>query len=176
MDKDSNFIEYIAPNIAAKKIGVAPTTLRKYSSLIENLSGNLNYFERDSNNSRLYSRNDVATIKRVISLKKRPNISLKSALKQALEENDIASVSDTDSQLGSDTSTDTTAELQLASDDKIKQYETLINQLVESNLKLSDQLETAIKRIEKHDKNLLELETTSINKKGFFSRFFNKKK
>ncbi len=74
MDKDSNFIEYIAPNIAAKKIGVAPTTLRKYSSLIENLSGNLNYFERDSNNSRLYSRNDVATIKRVISLKKRPII------------------------------------------------------------------------------------------------------
>ncbi len=84
-------------------------------------------------------------------------------------------MSDTDSQLGSDTSTDTTAELQLASDDKIKQYETLINQLVESNLKLSDQLETAIKRIEKHDKNLLELETTSINKKGFFSRLFNKK-
>jgi hypothetical protein len=59
MNKNSNFIEYISPNIAAKKLGIAVTTLRKYSGLVEKTSGNKSYFNRDSNNSRLYTNSDV---------------------------------------------------------------------------------------------------------------------
>lgn len=171
MDKDNDFIEYISPNIAAKKIGIAPTTLRKYSSLIEKLKNDSTYFERNSNNSRLYSRKDIATVKRIISLKKRPNSSLENAVEQALRENDVASVSDTDTSLCVDTSTDS----QGTSDDKIKQYETLINKLIDNNLQLTNQLEIAIRKIENHDKKLLDLETVSLNKKGFFSRLFHRK-
>ncbi|ALV23054.1 MerR family transcriptional regulator [Carnobacterium antarcticum] len=171
MDKDTNFIEYISPNVAAKKLGIAVTTLRKYSSLIEKTSGNKSYFERDNNNSRLYRYVDVSVLKRVISLKVRPGFSLEEAVKQVLTENDVASVSVTDTRLESDTSND----LQPIQEDTIKQYESLINQLVESNLKLSGQLESAIGRLEEHDKKLLELGQESIEKKGLFSRMFKKK-
>lgn len=171
MNKNTNFIEYISPNVTAKKLGIAVTTLRKYSSLIEQASGNMSYFERDSNNSRLYRHVDVSVLKRVISLKVRPGFSLEEAVKQALSENDVASVSDTDTRIESDTNND----LQPTQDDKIKQYESLINQLVESNLKLSGQLEIAIEKIENHDKKLLELEQAPTEKKGIFSRIFRKK-
>ena len=168
MDKDTNFIEYISPNVAAKKLGIAVTTLRKYSSLIEKTSGNMSYFERDSNNSRLYTHGDVSLLKRVVSLKVRPDFSLDRSVKQALSENDVASVSDTDIRLESDTIND----LQPIQEDKIKQYESLINQLVESNLKLSGQLEVAIEKLENHDKKLLELERSTEKKAGFFNRLF----
>ena len=171
MNKNTDFIEYISPNVAAKKLGIAVTTLRKYSSLIEKLSGNKSYFERDSNNSRLYTHVDVSVLKRVIALKLRPDFSLEKSIRQALEENDVASVSDTDIRVESDTNND----LQPIQDDKLKQYEVLINQLVESNLKLSGQLEIAIEKIENHDKKLLELEQAPIEKAGIFSRIFKKK-
>lgn len=171
MNKNTDFIEYISPNVAAKKLGIAVTTLRKYSSLIEKSSGNNSYFERDSNNSRLYTHVDVSVLKRVIALKVRPDLSLEKSIEQALLENDVASVSDTDIRLESDTKND----LQPIQDDKIKQYEALINQLVESNLKLSGQLEIAIEKIENHDKKLLELEQSSIEKTSIFSRIFKKK-
>lgn len=168
MNKNTDFIEYISPNVAAKKLGIAVTTLRKYSSLIEKSSGNKSYFERDSNNSRLYTHIDVSVLKRVIALKVRPDFSLEKSIKQALSENDVASVSDTDIRFESDTNND----LQPIQDDKLKQYEALINQLVESNLKLSGQLEKAIEKIENHDKKLLELEQAPIEKAGIFSRIF----
>lgn len=168
MNKNTDFIEYISPNVAAKKLGIAVTTLRKYSSLIEKLSGNKSYFERDSNNSRLYTHIDVSVLKRVIALKVRPDFSLEKSIKQALSENDVASVSDADIRFESDTNND----LQSIQDHKIKQYEALINQLVESNLKLSGQLEKAIEKIENHDKKLLELEQAPIEKAGIFSRIF----
>ncbi|WP_313469260.1 hypothetical protein [Carnobacterium sp.] len=168
MNKNTDFIEYISPNIAAKKLGIAVTTLRKYSSLIEKSSGNKAYFERDSNNSRLYTHVDVSILKRVIALKVRPDFSLEKSIKQALSENDVASVSDTDIRLEGDTNDD----LHPIQDDKLKQYEALINQLVESNLKLSGQLETAIEKIENHNKKLLELEQVPTKKKGFLSHLF----
>lgn len=148
MNKDSNFIEYISPNVAAKKLGIAVTTLRKYSSLIEKTSGNKSYFNRDSNNSRLYTNSDVSVLKRVVALKVRPDFSLEKSIKQALSENDVSDVSDTDIRFESDTSND----MQPIQDDKIKKYESLINQLIESNLKLSDQLEVAIVKLENQDR------------------------
>ncbi len=171
MNKDSNFIEYISPNVAAKKLGIAVTTLRKYSSLIEKTSGNKSYFNRDSNNSRLYTNSDVSVLKRVVALKVRPDFSLEKSIKQALSENDVSDVSDTDTRFESDTSND----MQPIQDDKIKKYESLINQLIESNLKLSDQLEVAIVKLENHDKKLLELEQSSPDKVSIFNRIFKKK-
>ncbi len=170
MNKNTDFIEYISPNVAAKKLGIAVTTLRKYSSLIEKSSGNNSYFERDSNNSRLYTHGDVSVLKRVIALKVRPDLSLEKSIEQALLENDVASVADSDIRLESDTKND----LQPIQDDKFKQYEALIKQLVESNLKLSGQLEIAIEKLENHDKNLLELQQSPIKKEGFFKRFLKK--
>ena len=171
MNKNTDFIEYISHNVAAKKLGIAVTTLRKYSSLIEKLSGNKSYFERDSNNSRLYTNVDVSVLKRAIALKVRPDFSLEKSIRQALVENDVVNVSDAATRFESDTNND----LKPLQDDKLKQYETLINQLVESNLKLSGQLEIAIEKIENHDKKLLELEQAPIEKVGIFSRIFKKK-
>lgn len=170
MNKDTDFIEYISPNVAAKKLGIAVTTLRKYCSLIEKESGNTSYFERDSNNSRLYKNVDISLLKRVISLKVRPDFSLKKAVRQALLENHIADVSEGDTRLKSDTNNDT----QAIQDDKLKQYESIINQLVESNLKLSEKLEAAIEKLENHDQKLLEIEQVKTKKKGFFDRLFKK--
>lgn len=170
MNMETDFIEYISPNVAAKKLGIAVTTLRKYCSLIEKESGNTSYFERDSNNSRLYTHVDILLLKRVISLKVRPDFSLKKAVRQALSENDVADVSDTDIRLEIDTNND----LQPIQEDKLKQYESLINQLVESNLKLSGKLEVAIEKLENYDKKLLELEQVSTDKRSFLSRIFRK--
>lgn len=171
MNNDSNFIEYISPNVAAKKLGIAVTTLRKYSSLIEKTSGNKSYFNRDSNKSRLYTNSDVSVLKRVVALKVRPDFSLEKSIKQALSEIDVSDVLSTDTRFESDTSND----MKPIQDDKIKQYESLINQLIESNLKLSDQLEVAIVKLETHDKKLLELEQRSPEKISIFNRMFKKK-
>lgn len=127
-------------------------------------------FERDSNNSRLYKNVDISLLKRVISLKVRPDFSLKKAVRQALLENHIADVSEGDTRLKSDTNNDT----QAIQDDKLKQYESIINQLVESNLKLSEKLEAAIEKLENHDQKLLEIEQVKTKKKGFFDRLFKK--
>lgn len=107
----------------------------------------------------------------MIALKVRPDFSLDKAVKQALSEKDVSDVSDVDIRLESDTNND----LKSIQDDKVKQYETLINQLVESNLKLSGKLEIAIEKLENHDKKLLELEQIPTEKTGMFSRIFKKK-
>lgn len=90
MTTDTNFIKYISPNIAAKKLGVAVTTLRKYSSLIEKFSGNKSYFERDTNNSRIYTYIDISVLERIIELKAHPNFSLEKSIRQVLSEKNVA--------------------------------------------------------------------------------------
>ena len=171
MTMDTNFIEYISPNIAAKRLGIAATTLRKYSNLIEKISENKHYFKRDSSNSRLYTQVDISVLKRVITLKKHPDFSLEKSINLALLENSIEGISNNDTRFDQDTRVD----LNTTQDSTPKQYEALISKLVESNLKLADQLEFVLEKIEYYDKKLQELEQISALKKGGFNRFFKKK-
>ncbi|WP_425328858.1 MerR family transcriptional regulator [Ruoffia tabacinasalis] len=53
----------------AKQLKIAPETLRKYANLVDKINGE-NFFTRDSNNSRMYSKKDITLLKRVIELKK----------------------------------------------------------------------------------------------------------
>jgi hypothetical protein len=110
-------------------------------------------------------------LKRIVALKVRPDFSLEKSIKQALSENDVSDVSGGDTRFESATTND----MQPIQDDTIRQYESLINQLIESNLKLSDQLEIAIVKLETHDKKLLELEQSSPEKISIFNRIFKKK-
>jgi len=167
MKKSADFIEYISPKLAAKKLGIAVTTLRKYSSLIEKFSENASYFERDSQNSRLYTRFDMSLLKRVITLKNRPDLSLNKAVKQALSENGVSGGRDVNMRFNSDTN----YSMLPSQDDKITQYESLINTLIESNLKLSDQLSIAIEKLEGIEQNRLETKDSS-KKMDIFSSIF----
>ncbi len=65
-----NVTEYITPKDVAKQLKIAPETLRKYANLVDKINGE-NFFTRDNNNSRMYSKKDITLLKRVIELKKK---------------------------------------------------------------------------------------------------------
>lgn len=172
-------IEYIAPNKAAKQLGIAPATLRKYANMIEKLDSDKEYFMRDENDRRLYSKEDVTLIKHILELKKSDSITLESAMVKALDK-----TTKTD-----ETSSETTEYSALPSDpsalydiiskqqDQLDQYKELAERLAQNNIQLSNDLENAIGELKQANTELIEYkedQQVPEKKAGFFSRLFNK--
>ena len=77
--------EYITPKDVSKELHISPETLRKYANLIDKISQK-NFFTRDSQNARMYSKEDVTLLKRIITLKNTVGITLEKATEKALYE------------------------------------------------------------------------------------------
>lgn len=76
----------------AKNLGIGSSTLRKYCLALEEAGY---FFERGSNNSRIFFHKDIATIERLIASINKKNITLKQAVNLAITsitENEIATV------------------------------------------------------------------------------------
>lgn len=180
--KDIEVLEYYTPSEVAGRLKISPPTLRKYCSLIVKEYGK-EYFKRDASNARLYSKNDIELLKRIVSLKKAPNITLDNAIKIALNEfinpDGVTVITDGDTSVHNVNSSDIAL---------IQNYELLIQKqnnaitqllantsdLIESNVNLSKQVETLSERLEIA---LNELETTKSvadNKQGWLARLFRK--
>ncbi len=66
----------ITPSQASKKLEIQPSTLRKYSLLLQE---NGVQFERNANDSRIYTNEDVVTLQKMITLIKTDGVSVKDA-------------------------------------------------------------------------------------------------
>ena len=171
-----NVTEYITPKDVAKQLKIAPETLRKYANLVDKINGE-NFFTRDNNNSRMYSKKDITLLKRVIELKKNAGITLEKATYKALEEINETSVTDTVSneQNGAN---EYLGILIKEQKETIARYEVLAASLFESNRILTDQVQNLINTqeqlaIEKKEEEKVVVDKIS-EKKGFFSRFLKK--
>ena len=82
MASDHNFEELEAPAKTAEALHISVATLRKYSLIVEKVTGNKNYYERTKQKSRLYSSKDIEDLKAFKALSKRSDLTLQEAARQ----------------------------------------------------------------------------------------------
>lgn len=78
-------IEEFTPTELSKKLNINPSTLRKYSGMIDEQNGGA-FFKRDNKNGRIYNKEAADILERVIFFKKSPNFNLESSIEMALTE------------------------------------------------------------------------------------------
>lgn len=77
-----DFEELAAPAQAAKKLGISVATLRKYSLIVEKVTGNKQYYQRTKQKARLYHQKDLADLKAFRQLAKNSSLTLQEAARQ----------------------------------------------------------------------------------------------
>lgn len=175
MKKLESVTEYITPKDVARQLKIAPETLRKYANLVDKVNKE-NFFTRDSHNARMYSKEDITLLKRVIELKNNAGITLEKAVYRSLKEISETSVTDTVS-ISQNANNDYLKILIEEQKETINHYESLVTDLIESNRSLTDKVQNLITTQEqlelnkKEEKLLIEKNT---EKKGFFRRIFKK--
>lgn len=76
------FEELAAPAAAAKELGISVATLRKYSLIVEKVTGNAEYYERTKQKARLYSKKDIKDLDDFHKLSKNNGLTLQEAARQ----------------------------------------------------------------------------------------------
>ena len=87
MASDHNFEELEAPAKTAEELHISVATLRKYSLIVEKVTGNKDYYERTKQKSRLYSAKDIEDLKAFKALSKKSDLTLQEAARQVLISN-----------------------------------------------------------------------------------------
>lgn len=82
MTNTHDFEELAAPKAAAEKLGISVATLRKYSLIVEKVTGNPNYFARTKQKARLYHQKDIDDLKAFHRLSKNSGLTLQEAARQ----------------------------------------------------------------------------------------------
>ena len=77
-----DFEELAAPKVAAKELGISVATLRKYSLIVEKVTGSSNYFARTKQKARLYHQKDIDDLKAFHHLSKNSGLTLQEAARQ----------------------------------------------------------------------------------------------
>lgn len=92
-----DFEELAAPKAAAKELGISVATLRKYSLIVEKVTGNSDYFARTKQKARLYHQKDIDDLKAFHRLSKNSGLTLQEAARQiyAVSEKDETPVAKT---------------------------------------------------------------------------------
>lgn len=184
--------EYITPKNVSKQLHIAPETLRKYANLIDKVSQK-DFFTRDSHNARMYSKEDVTLLKRIVNLKNTTGITLERSTIQSLNElnESLKTPAVTKKQNDENDVIRQFQEIMKEQKETISQYETIVLGLIESNANLTEQVQSMmaiqeqislkLEHPEKEEPSEIE-EAPSVNdsqkistgKKGFFSRIFRK--
>lgn len=77
-----DFEELAAPKAAAAELGISVATLRKYSLIVEKVTGNPQYFARTKQKARLYHQKDIDDLKAFHRLSKNSGLTLQEAARQ----------------------------------------------------------------------------------------------
>ena len=172
--KDVEPIETYTPKQTADMLHITASTLRKYCALVTKYHGQ-EYFNRDATNARIFSRHDVDLLKRMIELKKAPHVTLDDAVMIALQQDSPADT------VTLTTPTDTSdkaghlpgiAALQHVVMDQNKQIQQLMDlnaQLMQSNDKLSQDVQALLDRMDN-----AALNPPPGNKPTLFQRLFSR--
>jgi Uncharacterized protein conserved in bacteria with the myosin-like domain len=84
----------LTPAQAAKDLGISVATLRKYSLIVERTTDNSQYFERNSQNNRLYTSKNIEDFKEMVKLSHGPKMTLETSAKQIYPTADVKDTSD----------------------------------------------------------------------------------
>lgn len=82
--KEIQAIEYISTKSVCEKLKIQPSTLRKYASMLDEKAKSEFYFTRDDSNNRVYTKEDIAVLQRIIELKNRPGYTLDSSINEVV--------------------------------------------------------------------------------------------
>ena len=82
MTNTHDFAELAAPKAAAEELGISVATLRKYSLIVEKVTGNPNYFARTKQKARLYHQKDIDDLRAFHRLSKNSGLTLQEAARQ----------------------------------------------------------------------------------------------
>lgn len=83
MNEDKhNFEELTAPSATAKHLHISVATLRKYSLIVEKVTGKTDYYARTKQNARLYSKQDVQDLEDFHKLAQDNGLTLQEAAQQ----------------------------------------------------------------------------------------------
>ena len=77
-----DFEELAAPKAAAQALGISVATLRKYSLIVEKVTGKIDYFARTKQKARLYHQKDIDDLKAFHRLSKNSGLTLQEAARQ----------------------------------------------------------------------------------------------
>lgn len=136
----------------AKKIGISPITLKKYSLLIEKVSEGGVLYERNDKNSRLYSDTDVLLIIRTLKIRDTEAVPFEKAAKIVLiEEGVISEQNDgTPAVLTNYSEKEEIKEIYSVLNTQNTHIASLIEankELIDTNKQLSNQMEQILKKI-----------------------------
>lgn len=145
---EHDFEELDAPAAAAKKLGISVATLRKYSLIVEKVTGNSNYFERTKQKARLYHKKDVDDLDAFHKLAKNKGLTLQEAARQ------IYAVSEKkdDQQVAK---VDPNKDKQLVDSKQVVKLLGALQQTIASQNKAIENLQKQLNRIEKQNQNLI---------------------
>ena len=82
MTNTHDFEELAAPKAAAEELGISVATLRKYSLIVEKVTGNPDYFARTKQKARLYHQKNIDDLKAFHRLSKNSGLTLQEAARQ----------------------------------------------------------------------------------------------
>lgn len=82
--KEIQATEYIPAKEICKTLKIQLSTLRKYAALLDEKANTEFYFDRDEQNNRMYTQDDVKAFKRVMVLKNKPNYTLNDAINEVV--------------------------------------------------------------------------------------------
>lgn len=82
--KEIQATEYISTKSVCETLKIQPSTLRKYASMLDEKALTEFYFTRDDSNNRIYTKEDVAMLHRVIELKNKPGYTLEAAMNEVI--------------------------------------------------------------------------------------------
>lgn len=88
----------LTPAQAAKDLGISVATLRKYSLIVERTTENSQYFERNTQNNRLYTQKNIEDFKEMVKLSHGPKMTLETAAVQIYPAADVKADTDTTKQ------------------------------------------------------------------------------
>lgn len=144
-----DFEELDVPASAAKKLGISVATLRKYSLIIEKVTGNSNYFARTKQKARLYHQKDIADLDAFHKLAKNSGLTLQEAARQ------IYAVSDKNEQKKQKARAKTPNKNELMNTAQVIKLLGALQQTIASQNEAITSLQKQLNRIEKQNQTLL---------------------
>lgn len=160
-----DFEELAAPKAAAQELGISVATLRKYSLIVEKVTGNSEYFARTKQKARLYHQKDIDDLKAFHHLSKNSGLTLQEAARQIYAVSEKKSETKEPAPKPNYTSTDVMDTQQV-----VKLLNTLQKTISNQN-KAIDSLQKQLNVIEKQNQDLIKTQKQLAAPKDDLDKF-----
>ena len=153
MASDHNFEELEAPAKTAEELHISVATLRKYSLIVEKVTGNKDYYERTKQKSRLYSAKDIEDLRAFRALSKNADLTLQEAARQIFAVSDkkteeVKKAAKMQKSVAANTAT--------VDADQVVKLLTMLQNTIASQNKAIEDLQKQVARIEAQNKKLID--------------------